>query len=108
MMKRLAIAAAVLLFSTLAGAQAYPSRPITLVVPFAPGGPSDAYMRHLSVVMGKQLKQSIVVENVPGGSGIIGPARVSRAAPDGYTLLNHNLGVATYPASRVDTAFTNR
>ena len=98
MTKRLTMAAVLLLSATAAGAQGYPSKPITLVVPFAAGGPSDAYMRQLSVVMGRQLKQTIVVENVPGGGGTIGPARVARAAPDGYTLLNHNLGVATYPA----------
>src|SRR3990172_7523918 len=92
------MAAVLLLPAPAAGAQGYPSKPITLVVPFAAGGPSDAYMRQLSVVMGRQLKQTILVENVPGGGGTIGPARVARAAPDGYTILNHNLGIATAPA----------
>jgi len=98
MRKSLAMAAALFMLAGSAAAQSYPSKPITLIVPFSPGGPSDAYMRHLAVAMGKQLKQTIIVENIPGGSGTIGPARAARAAPDGYTLLNHNLGVATYPA----------
>jgi tripartite-type tricarboxylate transporter receptor subunit TctC len=98
MIRCLTVAAALLSFATAAGAQAYPSKPITLIVPFSAGGPSDAYMRQLSVVMGRHLNQTIVVENVPGGGGTIGPSRVARAAPDGYTLLNHNLGIATNPA----------
>jgi len=98
MIRRLTLAAAVFLFSTLAGAQAYPAKPITLIVPFAAGGPSDAHMRKFAVVMGKQLDQSIIVENIGGSAGNIGAARAAKAAPDGYTILQHNLSFATAPA----------
>lgn len=98
MTKRLTLAAALSLFTGSAWAQAYPAKPITLIVPFAAGGPSDAHMRQFSVAMGKQLKQTLVIENVGGGAGNIGPARAARAAPDGYTILHHNLGIATAPA----------
>jgi tripartite-type tricarboxylate transporter receptor subunit TctC len=86
------------LFSTLAAAQAFPSRPITIIVPFSAGGPSDAHVRQFAAAFSRQLKQPVIVENVPGGGGHIGPARVARSAPDGYTLLQHNLGLATAPA----------
>jgi tripartite-type tricarboxylate transporter receptor subunit TctC len=81
-----------------AHAQGYPVKPITLILPFAAGGPGDVLARNLASVMGKQLKQTIVVENVGGAGGNIGTARVAKAAPDGYTLLEHNIGMATSPA----------
>ena len=80
-----------------ASAQTYPARPITLIVPFAPGGPSDAHMRQWAGAMQRQLKQPLVIENVGGGSGNIGPARAAKAAPDGYTLLQANISLATAP-----------
>lgn len=73
-----------------AGAQAYPSRPITLVVPFPAGGPLDILARTLSERMRGSLGQSIIVDNVAGASGSIGTGRVARAAPDGYTLVLGN------------------
>ena len=69
-----------------APAQVYPSRPITMVVPFAAGGPVDTVARILSEPMRATLGQSIIVENVTGAAGSIGVGRVARAAPDGYTL----------------------
>src|SRR4051794_12936247 len=69
-----------------ASAQVYPSRPITMVVPFAAGGPVDTVARILSEPMRATLGQSIIVENVTGAAGSIGVGRVARAAPDGYTL----------------------
>jgi len=69
-----------------ASAQVYPSRPITVVVPFAAGGPVDTVARILSEPMRASLGQSIIVENVTGAAGSIGVGRVARAAPDGYTL----------------------
>ena len=87
---------------TSAGAQTYPSRPITMVVPFAAGGPVDTVARILSEPMRASLGQSIIVENVTGAAGSIGVGRVARAAPDGYTLSighwsTHVVNGAIYP-----------
>ena len=70
-----------------AAAQTYPSRPITIIAPFPPGGPSDALARILAGPLKAALGQPIVIENVGGAGGTIGAARVARAEPDGYTLL---------------------
>jgi tripartite-type tricarboxylate transporter receptor subunit TctC len=70
-----------------AAAQNYPSRPITMIVPFAAGGPTDAVAHIMSDVMRRSLGTNIVVENVTGRSGSVGVGRVAHAAPDGYTLL---------------------
>src|SRR5947207_876913 len=69
-----------------AQAQTYPSRPITLVVPFPPGGSTDAAARIMAERMRSSLGQSVVIENVGGAGGSIGVGRVARAAPDGYTF----------------------
>jgi tripartite-type tricarboxylate transporter receptor subunit TctC len=69
-----------------ARAQVYPSRPITVIVPFSAGGPTDSLMRVLSEPMRKSLGQSLVIENVTGATGSLGVARVVQAAPDGYTV----------------------
>ena len=82
-----------------AAAQAYPDKPISIVVPFAAGGPTDKVARDLAVALSKQLKgQSIVIDNVGGAGGTLGAAKVAKAAPDGYTLLVHHIGMATSPA----------
>ena len=81
-----------------AAAQEYPQKPVTVIVPFAAGGPTDTVARLLGVAMGKSLKTQIIVENVGGAGGTIGAARVAKAAPDGYTLLLHHIGQATAPA----------
>ena len=70
-----------------ASAQTYPTRPVSLIVPYPPGGLSDAVARPVAEGMQAVLGQTIVIENVGGASGSIGSARVARAAPDGYTLL---------------------
>jgi len=75
-----------------ASAQSYPSRPITVIVPFPAGGPSDVVARIVTEEMGKILGQSMVVENVGGAGGTIGSARVAAANPDGYTLLAGSMG----------------
>ena len=98
MLAKLFLSNALLLLINLACAQGYPVKPITLIVPFAAGGPSDAHMRQFGAALGRQLKQVIVIENVGGGAGNIGPARVARANADGYTIMQHNLGFATAPA----------
>ena len=79
-------------------AQDYPSRPITMVVPFSAGGPGDVIARLLGTSMSATLKQSIVIENVVGAGGTLGTNRVAKAAPDGYTLLLMHVGQATAPA----------
>lgn len=79
-------------------AQNYPTRTITVVVPFAAGGPTDTVARLVAQSMGKTLKQQIIIENVGGAGGTIGAARVAKAAPDGYTLFLHHIGQSTAPA----------
>ena len=91
-MRLFAAAFAVLLAVVSAQAQPYPSRPITVVVPFPAGGPSDVVARIVAEHMGKVLGQTMVIENVGGAGGTIGSARVASAAPDGYTLLAGSMG----------------
>jgi tripartite-type tricarboxylate transporter receptor subunit TctC len=86
-MKLIFAAALALLACGSANAQNYPSRPITIIAPFPPGGPSDALARVLSGSLQTSLGQPIVIENVGGAGGTIGVTRVARADPDGYTLL---------------------
>jgi tripartite-type tricarboxylate transporter receptor subunit TctC len=74
-------------FSNVVKAQTYPSRPITMVVPFAAGGPVDTYARILSERMRVSLGQPVIVENVAGAGGSTGVGRVARSAPDGYTIV---------------------
>ena len=75
-----------------AQAQAYPTRPITVVVPFPAGGPSDVVARIVTEAMSRSLGQSMVIENLGGAGGTIGSARVAAALPDGYTLLAGSMG----------------
>ena len=88
------VAAAILIAPGLSASaqQPYPTRPITVIVPFAAGGPTDVLTRILGQHMSHTLGQQIVVENVTGGGGSIGAARVAKAAPDGYTMVMGNLG----------------
>jgi tripartite-type tricarboxylate transporter receptor subunit TctC len=88
----LAVAALAGLLSRANAQQSYPARPITVIVPFAAGGPTDVLARILGQHMGQTLGQQIVVENVTGAGGSLGAARVARALPDGYTLVMGNLG----------------
>ena len=84
--------------SAFAQAQQYPTRPITLVVPFAAGGPTDVAARMISIPMGKSLGQTVIVENTVGAGGTVATQRVARANPDGYTIFIHHMGMATAPA----------
>jgi tripartite-type tricarboxylate transporter receptor subunit TctC len=87
-----ALAALAVVAALPALAQTYPTRPITVVVPFPAGGPSDVVARIVAEHMGKVLGQTMVIENVGGAGGTIGSARVAAAAPDGYTLLAGSMG----------------
>ena len=89
-----ALLAACLLATGAASAQTYPSRPITMLVPFPPGGATDAIARIIQNAMEKALGQTIVVENVGGAGGMIAAARAARADPDGYTILIHQVALA--------------
>ena len=98
MIKHLATALA-LSATSLAVMAAYPEKPVTIVVPFAAGGPTDKVARDLAEVLRKGLNnQTVVIENVGGAGGTLGAAKVAKAAPDGYTLLLHHIGMATAPA----------
>ena len=83
--------------AALAHAQTYPTKTITMIVPFAAGGPTDTVARLVAQSMGNKLKQQIIIENVGGAGGTIGAARVAKAAPDGYTLFLHHIGQSTAP-----------
>jgi tripartite-type tricarboxylate transporter receptor subunit TctC len=75
----------------------YPSRTISMIVPFAAGGPTDTVGRLIAQAMGADLGQTIVVENVGGAGGTLGAQRTAQARPDGYTILLHHIGMATIP-----------
>ncbi len=91
-------AALAMLCGPVAHAAEYPSKPITIIVPFAAGGPTDTVARLLGQAMGAELKQTVIVENVAGAGGTVGAGRVARADPDGYTLFLHHIGQSTAPA----------
>ena len=98
MIRRCALALAAAFLALPAAAQdAYPSRTITMTVPFAAGGPTDTVARLVAEAMGRDLKQTVVIENVGGAGGTLGAARVALARPDGYAILMHHIGMGTTP-----------
>jgi tripartite-type tricarboxylate transporter receptor subunit TctC len=101
-----ACVAACLLLSGAASAQTYPSRPITMLVAFPPGGADDAIARMIQHPMEQALRQSIVIENIGGAGGMIAAAKAARAEPDGYTILLHQdalaAGMTLYPDRTFD------
>jgi tripartite-type tricarboxylate transporter receptor subunit TctC len=106
MPKRLiAIALAALVIATGASAQSYPNRPVTVVVPFPAGGPTDAIIRNLGERMRDALGQPVVVEYVSGAAGTVGTARVARAAPDGYTIVCGHVGTHASNGAVYDLPF---
>jgi len=93
-MKTLTSAIALAVLTSVAGAQAetYPSRSVTIIVPFAAGGPADVTGRIVADIYSRHLGQQFVVENVGGAGGTVGTTRAARAAPDGYTLISGHMG----------------
>jgi tripartite-type tricarboxylate transporter receptor subunit TctC len=79
------------------GQGAFPTRPVTMIIPFAPGGPTDIVGRLLGETMTRDLGQQVVVENVTGAGGTLGAQRVATARPDGYTILLHHIGMGVIP-----------
>ena len=94
-MRYLTLLAAFALAIGPAQAQDYPTRPMTVIVPFPAGGPTDTIARVTAQSMSQLLGQQVIVENVAGAGGTLGTGRASRAAADGYTLLLHHIGLAT-------------
>jgi tripartite-type tricarboxylate transporter receptor subunit TctC len=87
-----------MLLTSSAFAQDYPTKVITMVIPFAAGGPTDTVGRLIARAMGESLKSQVIIENVGGAGGTIAAARVARSAPDGYTIFLHHIGQSTAPA----------
>jgi tripartite-type tricarboxylate transporter receptor subunit TctC len=108
-MKRLIVTVAALaMVSSLATANTFPNKPITLIVPFSAGGPTDVVARNLAIAMSKNLNQTVIVENRASAGGIIGSEAVIRAPSDGYTLLIHNIGMSTLPSLSKNLRFDPR
>ncbi|VTU19350.1 Argininosuccinate lyase [Variovorax sp. PBL-H6] len=101
-----AVTAAGSLLGTSAWAQAFPNKPVTLVVPFTPGGNTDIVARTVAVALGKVLGQSVIVDNRAGAGGSIGAMQVARAAADGYTLLLCGAGVIVTVPEMVKTSYS--
>ncbi len=95
---RLTAAMALIASPALVWAADFPDHPVSLVVPFAAGGPTDVVARSLANEMGKVLKQPVVVENKTGAGGTLAAAYVASSKPDGYTVLIHHTGMSTAPA----------
>jgi tripartite-type tricarboxylate transporter receptor subunit TctC len=98
MLKTIMLGCAAFAVALAATAQEYPSRTITVIVPFAAGGPTDTVARLVAQSMGKSLGQTVIIENVGGAGGTIGVEKVARAKPDGYTLLLMHIGISTAPS----------
>jgi tripartite-type tricarboxylate transporter receptor subunit TctC len=94
-----------LVLATAAAAQDYPTGPVTIVVPFAAGGPTDTVTRLIAEPMSASRGPQIVVQNVAGAGGTLAATQVARAPADGYTLLMHHIGMSTAPALYADLAY---
>ena len=96
--RRLLALAALAVAAPAALAQAFPSRPITLIVPWPAGGSTDRHLRTLAEIAGKNLGQNVIVQNVPGGGGTTGPGNMAlQAKPDGYTIAQFPMGMLRIP-----------
>jgi len=98
MLKKLLAGCATFAFALAASAQEYPTHTITIVVPFAAGGPTDTVTRLIGQSLTKSLGQTVIVENTAGAGGTIGVEKVAKAKPDGYTLLLMHIGISTAPS----------
>ena len=101
-----------LLFAAAAGggaiAEPWPSRPVTMIVPFGAGSGVDVLGRVLAAAMAERLGQSVIVENVGGAGGMTGTARVAKASPDGYTFVLGNVGTHAQISRSMQSRFTTR
>ena len=97
MIKKMLFGCAALVAALSATAQDYPTRTVTMIVPYAAGGPTDTVARVLAQAMTKPMGQTVIVENRPSAGGLVGPEAVKNAKPDGYTILIHHIGMATTP-----------
>src|SRR6266436_8334730 len=109
LMPRLIMGVLVLAALNLPAVAQYPSKPITVIVPFAAGGPTDVVTRLVCEHMSRTLRQPIIVENIGGAGGTIGMTRAAQAQPDGYTIAVGNMGTqsaapALYPSLKYDPA----
>jgi tripartite-type tricarboxylate transporter receptor subunit TctC len=107
-LKRLLLLAILVFAPVAALGQGYPSRPVTVIVVFAAGGPSDTIARLLSDHVGRQFGQQLIVENVAGAGGTTGTDRAANAAADGYTVLTHHSGLTAAPALYSNLKFDSR
>jgi tripartite-type tricarboxylate transporter receptor subunit TctC len=106
-MLRLVLIALLATFATPIKAETWPSRPVTMVVPFATGGPMDAVARILQPALSEALQQQVIIENVGGAGGMIGAARVAKSAPDGYQFVLGNVGTQAVSQTLYKTPYYN-
>jgi tripartite-type tricarboxylate transporter receptor subunit TctC len=106
-MLRLVLIALLAFLATPIRAETWPNRPLTMVVPFATGGPMDAVARILQSALSDTLQQQVIVENIGGAGGMIGAARVAKAAPDGYQFVLGNVGTQAVSQTLYKTPFYN-
>lgn len=106
-MLRLVLIALLAVSATSIKAETWPNRPLTMVVPFATGGPMDAVARILQSALSEALQQQVIVENIGGAGGMIGAARVAKAVPDGYQFVLGNVGTQAVSQTLYKTPFYN-
>jgi tripartite-type tricarboxylate transporter receptor subunit TctC len=106
-MLRLVLIAVLAIFVSPANAETWPNRPLTMVVPFAAGGPMDSVARILQSALSDALHQQVIIENVGGAGGMIGAARVAKSAPDGYQFVLGNVGTHAVSQTLYKTPFYN-
>src|ERR1700744_5847271 len=106
-MLRLVLIALLAGFASPIRAENWPNRPLTMVVPFATGGPMDAVARILQPALSEALKQQVIVENIGGAGGMSGAARVAKAAPDGYQFVLGNVGTHAVSQTLYKAPFYN-